>query len=101
MGFQAEPSDVLLTLGGARDNYMGLNWKLDLTPGTSVTIGLHAQYSTDSQRAVHVALGPSGDADGEKHGHGLTLALRMPRSRSQAGRLSRSPPGRVTGRVPP
>lgn len=61
----AEFSDIALTLGGARDNYIGLSWKLDLAPGASSTVAFQTHFSTNDKRAVPVELTSEDSGHGE------------------------------------
>ncbi|MGO2748654.1 MAG: hypothetical protein ACTIA6_01220 [Pseudoclavibacter sp.] len=65
LGFQVEFNDVALSLGGARDNFIGLSWSLDLAPGTSSTVEFQTHFSASDQRAVPVELTSEGSATGE------------------------------------
>ncbi|WP_424464666.1 hypothetical protein [Pseudoclavibacter helvolus] len=62
----AEFSDIALTLGGARDNYIGLSWKLDLAPGASSTVAFQTHFSTNDKRAVPAELTSEDAENGEK-----------------------------------
>ncbi|WP_371031003.1 hypothetical protein [Pseudoclavibacter sp. JSM 162008] len=66
IALEAEFNNTALTLGGARDNFIGLSWKLDLAPGASSKVAFQTHFSTEDQRAVPTALTLMDGEGGEK-----------------------------------